>query len=242
MERNVDRILTERGNQIQLIEIRKPISNFSSNKEFFDFRYDLLSKSINPWLTEVNQHRANEKCIPISIWALAAVKITDMETTIYSLLDYQEFDDSTTAFDETMSFIDWVEIFNPVSWGDWLMVPSLFNNYLVTGKNLPELVATPDPWIDGLLRESRGRLIWKTQFSEVARVIGNNYEQIRTAFMMKEPGWEKSLTNVVYSQTNQTLLDILEERTWNMQILGAPDYILSNWLSIHYDHKTRRMR
>lgn len=237
MELYLDQILTEQGNQIKLIEIRQPVSNFSSNKEFFDFRNDQISKSINPWLAEVYQNRAIDMCIPISIWALVAVKINDGDETISRLLDYQEFDDSTASLDETMSFMEWVEIFNPTSWGDWLMVPSLFSNYLVTGKNLLELVATPDPWIDGLLRESRGRLIWKTQLSEIARVIGNNYEQIRTSFMMKNPGWEKPLANIVYPQTKQTLLSILEERTWNMQIFGAPDYILSNWLSIHSDQK-----
>lgn len=202
-----------------------------------------MSKAINPWLKEAYQHRDSHENIPNGIWALIACERCDGATTTAVLLDFVELDfwlisETTPPFEGITGFTEWMALFNPISWGDWLIAPKLYQMHLRTGENLPALVATPDPWIDAVLRDSRGMLMWTHQFIQIIRLIGNvgitQASVIHSSWLLRKPGWERLLEKI-YPPTKQTLLQIFEERTIGMQSLGSPDYILADWLSTHFD-------
>lgn len=233
--------------RVQLIEIRKVKSDFASSNEYMDFRNALMSQAINPWLKGAYHHKdIHEEKVPSGVWALIACEREAGAMNASVLLDFMEleFDNFPSAaknFDGIMSFTEWVVHFNPKTWGDWLMVPKLFSLYLRSRQNLPALVATPDLWLDAVLRESRGILMWTHQLVQIIRVIADvgitKATTIATCVLMRKSGWEKLLENI-YPPTKQSLLQIFEERTVGMQCHGSPDYILADWLSNHFNSLT----
>lgn len=123
------------------------------------------------------------------------------------------------------------------------MVPKLYLMHLRTGKNMPALTATPDPWIDAMLRQSRGMLMWSHQIIEIIRMIADvgitEANQIRSNWVLRKPEIKETLRNVHYPPTQQTLLQIIKERTTGMEYLGSPDYFFADWLSKQY-HRPKR--
>jgi hypothetical protein len=59
---------------------------------------------------------------------------------------------------------------------------------------------------------------------------------IYSSISLRKSGWQEKLNEIHYLPTNQTLLQIFEERTVGIRSFGCPDYLLSNWLSNHYNH------
>lgn len=227
----------EHGNSFELIEIRRIKSDFASNTDYLKFRNELVGKAINPWLkNEYLQGNIHEQHIPRGVWALIARDLND-ESII--LLDFAELDvdgisEPAESTEGLMDFSEWVAHFNPLSWGDWLMVPKLYLMHLRTGGSLSDPEFTPSPWIDALLHESRGMLMWSHQSIELIRMltgVGRTKAcKIHSSYLIRKPGWEKSF-EYIYPPTTQTLLQIFEERKMNIQYLGSPDYILADWLS-----------
>ena len=240
-------VATGQDDNLQLIEIRKVKTYFASTNDYMDFRNELMSKAINPWLKEAFHHKdIHEEKIPSGVWALIACERETGAMNASMLLDFMEldFDDFPEAaknFDGIMSFTEWVMHFNPKTWGDWLMVPKLFKLHLRSRHNLPALTATPDPWLDAVLRESRGMLMWTHQLIQIIRMIADvgitEATRITTCALMRNPAWEKLLGNI-HPPTKQSLLQIFEERTVGMQCLGSPDYILADCLSNHFNSLT----
>ena len=205
-----------------------------------------MSKAIHPLLKGAYQGVYYEK-IPEGIWALVACESRVAEIAPAALLAFEELDfgliaETAPPFEGITDFNEWVAHFNPVTWGDWLMVPKLFLMYLRTRQNLPALVATPDPFIDAVLRESRGILMWSDQFTEIGRMIESvgsteNASMIHKSICLGCADWQDTLKNARYLPTNQTLMQIFEERTVGvdyLQNLGYRDYILADWLSRHF--------
>jgi len=236
MNHELDRFHTEQAGKPKLVEIRKSISDFESDKEFMDFRNELVSKHINPWLKKWYQD--NTDIIPCGVWALVACESDDNEKVFSKTLDLADCYEDSMPDEGLMDFAEWLKIFNPGSWGDWLLVPTLFRHYHNTGQYPPALNASADPWIDGLLRESRGMLIWEYQFTKIIRVlaeVGNTTARsIYLSVLRNEPEGVGVLEKTYYPSTDQTLLQIFLERTISMQGFGGPDYILSDWLANYY--------
>lgn len=213
-------VATVQDDNLQLIEIRKVKTDFASSNDYMAFRNALISKAINPWLKGAYHNKdIHEEKIPSGVWALIACERETSAMNASVLLDFMDLDfddvpDAAKNFDGIMSFTEWVAFFNPQTWGDWLMVPKLFKLYLHSRQNLPALAATPDPWLDALLRESREILIWTHQLIQIIRMIADvsitEATKITTCVLMKKPGWEKLLGNI-YPPTKQSLLQIFEE-------------------------------
>ncbi|MDO9393921.1 MAG: hypothetical protein Q7T42_08130 [Methylotenera sp.] len=233
----------------QLIEIRKVKGDFATLNNYHEFRAEMLSMAIQPWFKTAFQDKDSAENIPESVWAMIACEKTAGSVSNLVLLAYEELDysiASETAHppESATDFDEWVAQFNPTSWGDWLMVPKLYLMHLRTGKNLLALTTTTDPWIDAVLRESRGMLMWSYQFIEITRMIAyvsiTESNQMRTDWVMMKPEIKEMLGNFHYLPSRQTLLQILEERTVGMECLGSPDYFFADWLSKHY-YSTNRI-
>jgi hypothetical protein len=227
----------------QLIEIRKVKSDFASINDYHKFRAELFSMAIQPWVKNAVQCKGHAENIPEGVWAMIGCEKTVSGVSNLVLLAFAElyFDDdaeSTIPFKDVNSFDEWVTQFNPKTMGDWLMVPKLFLMYIRTGRNLPALTATSDPWIDAVLCESRGMLMWSYQFIEIIRMIANvgitEATKIHSRYLMMQLKHREILEKIYYSPTDQTLMQIFRERTVGMQHLGSPDYFFANWLSKHY--------
>lgn len=231
----------QQGNY-KLIEIRKIKHDFESINDYLTFRNELMSKSIHPWLNQAYRCSDSLERIPDGIWFLTAIKQSNsaMNYVVLSFveLDFEGITETTIPFEGTNNFNEWVAHFNPKTMGDWLMVPKLFLIYLRTGRNLPTLTATSDPWIDALLVESRGMLMWSHQFIEMIRMIADvgitEATKMHSRYIMMRLKHRETLEKIYYSPTNQTLMQIFRERTVGMEHLGSPDYFLANWLSKHY--------
>lgn len=237
----INTVTTQHENK-QLTEIRKIKTDFSSLEDYLAYRDGLMNQAINPWLKEAYQHSCTRQEIPSGMWVLVACETVDGATTTTALLDYVELDfdelhETDVNFDGLMSLNDWVELFNPKSWGDWLMVPRLFTRYILR-QHVPALVFTADPWIDAMLHESRGTLMWTSQFIEIIRIVAGVGRRealdIYSSISLRKSGWQERLNKIHYLPTNQTLLQIFEERTVGLRSFGSPDYLLSNWLSNYY--------
>ena len=231
----------QHGN-MQLIEIRKVKSDFGSLNDYQIFRDEQMNRCIHPWFKQAYQHIETSN-IPNAIWGLIGCEKIDGVMTNSVLLAFEELDfeiatELGSSFENITGFHEWVTQFNPTSWGDWLMVPKLYLMYLRTRKNLPTLEATPDPWIDAVLRESRGMLMWSYQFIEIARMIADvsitEANQLRSNWVMMKPDIKDILVNIYYLPTKQTLLQIFEERMEGMKCLGSPDYFFADWLVRYY--------
>jgi hypothetical protein len=237
----------EQGQSFQLIEIRKVKTDFASSNDYMVFRNELMSKAINPWLKDACHHKdIHEEKIPSGVWALIACEQETGAMNASMLLDFMELDFdnlpyASKNFDGIINFTEWVAHFSPKSWGDWLMVPKLFKLHLRSRENMPALAAAPDIWLNAVLRESRGILMWTYQLIQIIRMIADvgitEATKITTCVLMRNPGWEK-LLETIYPPTKQSLLQIFEERTVGMQCLGSPDYLLADWLSNHFNSLT----
>ncbi|MDD2934635.1 MAG: hypothetical protein PHO76_12190 [Methylotenera sp.] len=233
---------TLQGNH-QLIEIRKVKGDFATLNNYHEFRAEMLSMAIQPWFKTAFQDKDSAENIPESVWAIIGCEKTGGAVSNLVLLAYEELDYSITSETAYPSegftgFHEWVTQFNPTSWGDWLMLPKLYLMHLRTGKELPTLTATPDPWVDAVLRESRGMLMWSNQFIEITRMIANvsltEANQMRSSWVLREPDNKDKLSNIHYPPSQQTLLQILEERMVGMEYLGSPDYFFADWLIRYY--------
>jgi hypothetical protein len=227
----------------QLIEIRKLKCDFASINDYQEFQAEMFSMAIQPWVKNAVQFKDGTENIPEGVWAMIGCEKTNSGVSNLVLLAFAElyFEENvktTVPFESVSSFDEWVAQFNPKTMGDWLMVPKLFFMYLKTGHNLPVLTATPDPWIDAVLLESRGMLMWSYQFIELIRMIGDvgitEATKIHSRYLMMQLKHREILEKIYYSPTNQTLMQIFRERTVGMQHLGSPDYFFADWLSKHY--------
>lgn len=234
----------------QLIEIRKLKCDFASINDYQKFRDEMFSMAIQPWVKNAVQCKGSVENIPEGVWVMIGCEKTDSGVSNLVLLAfaelYSEGDAETTLpFKGASSFDEWIAKFNPRTNGDWLMVPKLFLMHLRTGLNLPALTATPDHWIDAVLRESRGMLMWSYQFIEMIRMIGDvgitEATKIHSRYIMMRLKHEEILEKIHYSPTNQTLMQIFRERTVGMQHLGSPDYFFADWLSKHYRQRSQQI-
>ncbi len=233
---------TQQANH-QLIEIRKLKCDFASISDYQEFRAEMFSMAIQPWVKNAVECKGSAENIPEGVWAMIGCEKTDSSVSnlvllAFAELYFEENAETTVPFESVSSFNEWVAQFNPKTMGDWLLVPKLFFMYLKTGHNLPVLTATPDPWIDAVLCESRGMLMWSYQFIEMIRMIGDvgitEATKIHSRYLMMQLKHREILEKIYYKPTDQTLMQIFRERTVGIQHLGSPDYFFADWLSKHY--------
>lgn len=234
----------------QLIEIRKLKHDFASLDDYQKLRAEMFNMATQPWVKNAVQCKGSAENIPEGVWVMIGCEKTDSGSSslvliAFAELYFEEDSETTMPFERVSSFDEWVAQFNPRTMGDWLMVPKLFLMHLRTGRNLPALTATPDPWIDALLSESRGMLMWSYQFIEMIRMIADvgitEATKIHSRYLMMQLKHREMLEKIYYESTDQTLMQIFRERTVGMQHLGSPDYLFADWLSTHYNQGPNKL-
>jgi hypothetical protein len=243
MKSTADLISLSSTSHHNLVEVRMRRSDFGSLSQYIEFKDGLISKSNNPWIKKFNNDRAGDGG---GIWAIVIGDSSNGELKVDQLLDFEEFYSEIShplpSFGEVSSFEEWVSMFNPVTRGDWLMAPKLFKSHLLYRIKHNELTATPCLWIDAMLRESRGWLIWSYQAIEVIRLTANVGRSKATEmyfnYCANRSDWETDFEEVKSFATELTLRQIFEERVEFKYVLGCPDYFVSDWLDRNYAQAT----
>lgn len=222
-------------NHFKLVEVRMRRSDFDTDQQYIQFRKYLINKAINPWL--MASYQSSEETNG-GLWAIIVGECKDGKLTVNQLLDYVQFTDSPPNRNVVVNFNDWVVLFNPQSRGDWLMAPVLYKYYLISGHNPNEIIASPITWIDALLSESRGRLMWTYQAIEIIRMAADvgrgKAAEMFSNFLRNRSEWEGEFEKFKFPYTDITLQQIFEERTVLNHWFGNPDYILTDWLERNY--------
>lgn len=225
---------TKAGHRGSLIELRRSASSFSNTETFRRFREDLLSCAVNPWL------KVAEWCdSPDFIEALVEVRHSLTESKIVAVIDYCDVQRWEEKIEGKISFMDWLEAFKPLNRYDCAMAIPLYRRYSDFVEFVPNLQMTPDPWLDALLKDTRGLLFWRDQLVDLIRMVTGNRgmaNDIAKGLLKRDPvtlaSGVDTLRKARYFGTGQSLLAIIEERSVNgwCSCWGIPDYVTADWL------------
>ena len=196
---------------------------------------NLAAHTPNPWLRSLIEQSSDEP--PQEIEALIGIRVSNKAEAFGTVLDFSEFDEcqaGVTATDGQLTFDEWLREFRPVGRDDSLMALPLYYLYRRTGEVAPAIQTAPDPWLDGVLKNTRGMLFWTAQWTEVFRVVGNmsrqDAMQLLRAYQLGRPDGAATLEQISYLATGQSLMEIINERSPTGTAFGSPDYIAGDWL------------
>jgi len=176
---------------------------------------------------------------PTNFWALALSEPNNFKTQPLRVLDYCECYGSSDLINQTsespLPFGEWLSVFPITSRSEAILAPDLFRIHRYTGQLLPSPPPNHDPWLDGKLRRTRGLLIWKSQVIDVIQSIGgfghSEADKLRRGYGAQKPDALDVMQKIRYPATEQTLLEILDERSDNRRYLGTyPNRALALWL------------
>lgn len=229
-----------------LLELDEGGIRFGDFEEFIGFRRKLAAASLNPglkaWMEDTHgdkRDHANPR--DRRLWALLEVERGPHGRMIIALLDYLDGSNLDRGADSTRKqrFLDWISTFNPQTRDDFLMALPLYYRYLVLdGSPLPTVRAKSDPWLDSMFAGTRGMLFWRYQLVELLGVVGQMGQVPATTlahrYLKRMPDAAKELDSYRYAGTDQSLLQIIEERVPNGGPSGRPDYLVAERLWRHY--------
>lgn len=220
-----------------LIELRQSTTAFCNINEFKHYRERLLTCSLNPWLRSCQFGDS-----PIQFEALVEMKRISGEIKIITLLEYKEYSDINQMNSEgDLTFLEWLATFQPATRDDFLMALPLYRWHQRTGEIVATLNATPDPWLDALLKNTRGILFWSYQWRELIRMVGHvgisHATRLYSDYLLNRAGALDSVRQAQYVSTGQTLLQIIEERSVRGLYAGSPEYVLGDWLHQYYGRR-----
>lgn len=106
-----------------------------------------------------------------------------LHTTSSSGLQIVGYLDANFPFKSHPNFRQWLAEFAPMNWNDVLMAASCYKGAL-TGSKL-QLVSShiPHPWLDNLLKDTRGKLFYKDQLAALMNRVAVNNNQPRLFYM-----------------------------------------------------------
>lgn len=133
------------------------------------------------------------------------------------------------------TFSDWLIRFKPITRQDYMLVLPLYR--ICSREEIFEISKTsptPDPWLDSMLRESRGMLLWTHQWAEFLR-MGCGFNSLKVAEFLFEINLGRLkacelFRGYVYEPTGQTLEDIFNERSPFPIPIGHQDHLTGDWL------------
>jgi hypothetical protein len=243
-----NRLLNVRGgltgdNQLRLVQVQKETKDLDLHS-YNRLKTNLASYAVNPWLKKWMERPSGPEDTVHHIEWLVGIRPADGCKTSYHLLDFIEYcgRELTPAKQhpgKELSFEEWLSAFKPKNRDDYLMALRLYHNYYRrTGAIIPLIKPTPDPWLDAMLRSTRGMLFWQEQFTTFIRLAGDTTlraaQQLVRDYSLNRPGNNASafLSERRYFPTGQSLMQIVEERSpYPLKPPeGTPDYITGDWL------------
>ena len=219
----------------RLMHLRHAVTDVGDDKVYLRLRRTLARHAINPWLR--GWMVGLDDKLPRGFEAIVVIGQDGGELTIGALLDFSEWyepDQEIAATKDRLSFDQWLLEYRPTGRDDCLMALPLYYLYQQTGVVVPTVRAEPDPWLDGLLQNTRGMLFWSHQWIELVRVISNisvpaAHRMIRD-YQLGRPEAAVALDQIRYLATQQNLTQIINERSPIWGSFGSPDYIVGDWL------------
>ena len=193
----------------------------------------LAAHAINPWLRSWMKNSCAS--IPCDFEALVELRSNARRQKFGTLLDIWELSDMPEG--DARTFEEWFREFHPVTRDDFLMLVPLYRHYRYSGQTINSVQTTPDLWLDSMLRCTRGMLFWRHQWTELIRMVGGMTAQSATRlvgdYVLKRPCAARSLQQKFYTETGQSLIQIIEERSPGRMPIGNPDFITGEWLYNH---------
>lgn len=213
-----------------LVTLRYDFNEFEEDDLLCKLWAKLSDHAMHPFLrSSMNDRRYP---IPRHFEALVELPPEAGGEGVGALLDIWQFGERGAG--KILSFAEWINKFRPVSRDDWLMALPLYRHYRIHGRVISTVQATPDPWLDAMLRSTRGMLIWRHQWIEFIRMAGDTGTKAATQMVMdcvmNRPSAYDLFRRKIYSATGQTMMQIIEERGHDLQLIGHPDYLTGEWL------------
>lgn len=220
----------------RVTQLRWSSDDIADSGAYQRLKTNLAAHTPNPWLRSLIEQSSDEPP-PQEIEALIGVRVSDKAGAFGTVLDFSELDEyqaGVTATDGQLTFDSWLREFCPAGQDDLLMALPLYYLYRRTGEVAPAIQTAPDPWLDGVLKSTRGMLFWTAQWIEVFRVVGNmgrqDALQLLRAYQLGRPDAAATLEELRYLATGQSLREIISERSPTGAPFGSPDYIAGDWL------------
>jgi hypothetical protein len=228
--------------ETRLVHLHQTVADVGDATMYYQLRRTLASHAINPglrsWMSGLGES------LPRGFDAIVEFR-QDGESNIGALLDFSEWhepDQGIAATKDRLSFDQWLLEYRPTGRDDCLMALPLYYLYQRTGVVAPTVRAVPDPWLDGLLQNTRGMLFWSYQWIEVVRLIHNisvpaAHRLIRD-YQLGFPDADVALNQKRYLATGQTLVQIINERSPARGAFGSPDFFAGDWLHGYLLHSS----
>jgi len=216
-----------------------------------------VSQSILATVDDWNEFNPLEPA-PYQAWVLAIEEGDSFDLVGWQQTFYDDPSPDSFQFDrnslKAVSAETWIKRFNPQTWKEWLMVPTLLNdrinplftrhgtekwmlNFLCSGHS-PEFES--HPILDVALKQTRGFLVFREQMREVLKVFGWSYWNTESAIQ----NWAASDYTPLICDTpttpdsNESLTEIFFMRELNLGFLD-PEFevawLLRRWASSRHD-------
>ncbi len=93
----------------------------------------------------------------------------------------------------------------------------------------------PAPWLDAILKNTRGMLFWHARWIELVRIVVGLSQpqawQLIQSHLQLRPNAVPALQQTHYSGAGQHMMQIIEERSPGLAPRSAPDYLAGHWLA-----------
>jgi hypothetical protein len=221
----------------RLLQLGNTVEDVGGAEAYFRWRRTLAACALNPWLRSWMEELGDDR--PRGFEAILGMTHDNGDLTFGKLLDFHEwFDPVFDVSERQLTFDQWLNEFRPGDRDDFHMALPLFKLYQSTGEVMPRIRPTPDSWLDAMLKNTRGMLFWTTQWQELLRIINSTEQRdaklLIQRYMLTRPNARVDLEQIGYVATGQNFMQIIEERSPSQRPMGAPDYIVGEWLHQHW--------
>ncbi len=225
------------GRRGPLVDIRRTVEEIGGADAYYRLRDKLAANAICPWVRLWIEALGDS--VPRGIEATVEMIHENGAMTIGPVVHYGEWDepeDDIAVSLDKLTFGQWLHEFRPEGRDDFVMAQSLYSFYLYQGSGeiFPKIQVTPDPWLDAMLKSTRGLLFWRPQWIELCRMVGNlgpdESWRLYRDYACRRPNASGALDQIRYLATDQSLMQIFEERCPGLGLRGWPDYVTGDWL------------
>jgi len=214
-----------------LIQIQIGLTGRSTIEWFEEFVSKCSARALTPALSESLRGSATRRPDRVEI-----IFSIDSDRRIDRVVDFRESYRTpfVDAVSEKVTFKDWWAAFRPVTREDHRLALPLYGMcrnhgvYWAVGCSIHT-----DPWLDSLLFETRGMLLWTHHWEEVLRYAAG-LKPTQVAEVMHEVRLGRArarefLQSLVYEPTGQNLHGILRQRSPFEIPIGRVDHVVGDW-------------